>query len=68
MTREEFEAKREKFNESFSNYQSKQEEREARYNEALGNGKVSGAGKFFHGVGKLLGAFFEAYNKQINKM
>ncbi|MGP1594568.1 MAG: hypothetical protein ACTTH8_04900 [Treponema sp.] len=68
MTRDEFEERRSDFNDRAQARLDWQETQNEEYDANLQSGKVSGFGKFVHGVNSVLTAFIKAGTKTLNNM
>ena len=68
MTRDEFEERRNNFNERAQETLARQEMRNKQYDADLKNGKVSGFGKFIHGVNYILTGLIKNAANTLNNM
>lgn len=68
MKRDEFEERRSDFNDRAQARSDWQKQQNEKYDAKLQSGKVSGFGKFVHGVNSVLTAFIKAGTKTLNNM
>lgn len=68
MTRDEFEARRNNFNDRAQATLARQEIRNDKYDADLQAGKVSGFGKFIHGVNSVLTGLIKSASNTLNNM